>query len=105
MNPIIDEKTHRIDGSRTTVYHVLDYGTMNWPPEKIVQFLPLSVEQVRAALRFIEEHKTEVMANYRKMLDRCARGNPPEVEAKLVKTREKMRAVLKERRSRAKSCV
>ena len=93
----------KIEGTRTTVYHVLDYSTMNWTPEQITEWLPITVEQVNAALEYIEANKTHVMAEYQKMLDRCARGNPPEIEERLNKRRVLMRAWFKMEDERAQN--
>ncbi len=104
MSATIDEKTHRIEGTRTSVYHILDYTTMNYPAEEIVKYLPITVEQVHAAVRFIEEHKAEVMAEYQKMLDRCARGNSPEIEALVARSHEKLLKMREELKARAQNC-
>ena len=96
-------KGGRIEGTRTTVYHVLDYSKKNWTPEQIVQRLPITVEQVHAALQYIEENREHVMAQYQKMLDRCARGNPPELMAKLKAHKDLMRAWFDLERKRAET--
>jgi uncharacterized protein (DUF433 family) len=70
-------------GTRITVYDVLDYAQAGWHHTAIALQLRLSSDQVRAALRYIEENKEAVMAEYRKMLERDAKGNPPEIQAKL----------------------
>jgi uncharacterized protein (DUF433 family) len=72
-----------IEGTRITVYDILDYYLENWHHTAIAVTLRLSSAQVLTAIRYIEEHKEEVMASYQKILERCARGNPPEVQAKL----------------------
>jgi uncharacterized protein (DUF433 family) len=78
-----------IDGTRITIYDILDYVTDNWHHTAIAAWLRISSEEVLAAMKYIEEHKEEVMANYQKILDRCARGNPPELQAKLDATHAK----------------
>jgi hypothetical protein len=45
--------------------------------------LSLSSRQVDVAIRYIDEHRDEVMVDYQEMLARDARGNPPELQAKL----------------------
>jgi len=85
--PVNIDKFGRIDGSRTTIYHVMDYYVERDAPEYIIKWLPLSLEQVHAAFRFIEENKAEVQAKYQKMLDREARGNPQEIEARVAEAR------------------
>jgi uncharacterized protein (DUF433 family) len=84
MHAIIDRgRGPEIAGTRITVYDILDYHKQGWHHTRIAATLRLSSAQVLAAVRYIEEHKEEVLANYQKILDRCARGNPPEVQAKL----------------------
>lgn len=80
---------NRIAGTRITVWDITYYLEKGRSPEYIAQVLPVTVEQVRAAIRFIEEHKDEVMAVHRQIEERHARGNPPEVEAKLAESRAK----------------
>src|SRR5262245_9543701 len=93
---------NRIAGTRITVWDVLHYLEHGRSPEYIAGILPITVEQVRGTMQYIEENKEYVMAVHRQIEERIARGNPPEVEAKLAETRAKMRAWLDERQ-RAKS--
>jgi uncharacterized protein (DUF433 family) len=72
-----------IAGTRITVYDILDYVLNGWHPTGIAAFLRLSTHQVLAAMRYIDTHQEEVMAEYREMLARDARGNPPDLQAKL----------------------
>ncbi|MCI0741838.1 MAG: DUF433 domain-containing protein [Gemmataceae bacterium] len=72
-----------IAGTRITVYDILDYHDAGWHHTLIAATLLISSDQVLAALDYIEQHKDEVRANYQKILDRIARGNPPEIQAKL----------------------
>ncbi len=86
-----------IAGSRITVYDVLDYLQENWPTKQIAGLFHLTTAQVEAAMRYIEEHQEEVMAEYRRILERCARGNPPELQAKLDAGHERFLAMVRER--------
>ncbi|MGC8638359.1 MAG: DUF433 domain-containing protein, partial [Isosphaeraceae bacterium] len=72
-----------IAGTRITVYGVLDYHKEGWHRDMIAATFRISSRQVEAAIRYIEEHRDEVMADYAEMLARDARGNPPELQAKL----------------------
>ncbi len=72
-----------IAGTRITVYDILDYTEQGWHPRAIADWLQLSSAQVLVAIGYIDEHRGEVMATYRQILERSARGNPPEVQAKL----------------------
>jgi uncharacterized protein (DUF433 family) len=82
-----------IAGTRITVWDITYYLERDRSPEYIAEVLPVTVDQVRAAIRFIEEHKDEVMAVHRQIEARHARGNPPEIEAKLAESRAKRLAL------------
>jgi uncharacterized protein (DUF433 family) len=88
----------RIDGLRITIYDIVHYLERGRSAERIAEILPLTLEQVQAAIRYIEEHKAEVMEVHRRIEERIARGNPPEIEAKLEQSRLKMEAWIRERR-------
>ncbi len=88
-----------IAGTRITVYDVLDYHKHGWHRDLIAATLSLNSRQVEAAIRYIEEHRDEVMADYQEMLDRDARGNPPELQAKLDALRGSARAKAQELRA------
>lgn len=90
---------NRVAGTRITVWDIVHYlEAPAWSLPEIADVLNLSLEQVHAAVQYIEEHKEEVMEVHREIEARIARGNPPEVEAKLKQTRARMQAWLQERR-------
>jgi uncharacterized protein (DUF433 family) len=69
-----------IKGTRITVYDILDYALECWPPERIAALFDLQTNQVEAAIEYIGEHKIELLTEYVKILERCQRGNPPELQ-------------------------
>ena len=73
----------QIAGTRITVYDIMDYLRMDWHHTAIALWLRLSSAQVLAAVDYIDRHRDEVEATYRRILEREARGNPPEIQAKL----------------------
>jgi uncharacterized protein (DUF433 family) len=87
-----------VAGTRITVYDLLDYYTEGMQRDMIAVTLSLSSLQVEAAIRYIDEHRDEVMAEYEEMLARDARGNPPELQAKLDAGHERFLAMVRERR-------
>jgi uncharacterized protein (DUF433 family) len=87
-----------IAGTRITVYDILDYTKDNWHPNSIALWLGISTEQVLAAIRYIEEHEEQVLAEYQKILDRCARGNPLELQARLDANHARFLEEVKRRR-------
>ncbi len=78
---------NRISGTRITVWDVLHYLEGDWSHEEIGDVLGLSAEQLKAAERYIDEHRDEVMKVHRQIESRNARGNSPEVDAKLASSR------------------
>ncbi len=87
-----------IEGTRITVYDVLDYHRKGHHHTYIAVILGVASDEVLAAIRYIEEHHDEVWAVYNKILERDARGNPPELQAKLDALHAKCQALWAERR-------
>ena len=87
----------RINGSRITVHDVFYYLKRGRPHTEIGLILGLFPEEVLGAIGYIEQHKTEVEEVYREVEERNARGNPPEIQAKLRESRAKMQAWREER--------
>jgi uncharacterized protein (DUF433 family) len=87
---------NRIAGTRITVWDVLHYLETGWSRPEIAATLRLSEAQVDAVARYVEEHKEELMVVHRQIEARKARGNPPEITAKLAQSRTKLQAWLKQ---------
>jgi hypothetical protein len=78
---------------------VIEYYKTGWHRDLIADNRELSSHQVEAAIRYIEEHRDEVMTAYERNMERVRRGNPPEFQAKLDAGHERFLAMVKERRS------
>lgn len=89
-----------IRGTRITVYDVLDYLEIGWHHTRIAAFFRISSQEVLAALQYIDEHKSEVMAEYQQILARDAQGNPPELQARLDADHEKFLEMMRQRKQR-----
>jgi uncharacterized protein (DUF433 family) len=63
-----------IAGTRITVYDVLEYHKSGWHRDMIADTLELSSDQVEVAIRYIDEHREEVMAAYENMRRKSPRG-------------------------------
>ena len=87
----------RIEGTRITVYDIMDYA--DWTEQGLAFLFKLTREQVRAARQYIEEHREEVTAVYRRILDRDAAGNPPEVRALQAESHKRFQEMLRQRRA------
>ncbi len=62
------ERGLTIAGTRITLYDVMDYLTSGGSPKLIRDWLPLTEEQLEAALTYIELHRSEVEAEYQTVL-------------------------------------
>ena len=86
---------NRIAGTRITIWDVLHYLEAGWSRPEIAATLHLTEAQVAAVVRYIEDHRDEVMVVHRQIEDRKARGNPPDIVAKAAKSRAKVQEWLK----------
>ena len=104
--PIIEDRGRgpELESSRITVYDVMDYYLDGWPAGRIANWLMQRTDEVQAAIDYIEAHRAEVDEDYRKILERCERGNPPEVVALIEAGRPALEAkkaeILKRARER-----
>ena len=57
-----------IDGTRLTLYDVMDFYAADYPREVIRDRLALTDAQIDAALAYIEEHYAEVSTEYAQIL-------------------------------------
>lgn len=84
----------KIEGTRITVYTVLDYLHAGRTRDWIAALLHLSSEQVQAAMDYIRDHNTQVNAEYEAIVARIEKGNPAQVEEQLRANRAKVKARL-----------
>ena len=70
-----------IEGTRVTVYRIMDFICEGSPTDGICQELDLTADQVRVGLEYIEAHRSEVEAEYEKILDRVHGPNAARAEA------------------------
>jgi len=91
----------KIEGTRITVYTVLVYLRHGHSRDWIAAFFRLSSAQVQAAMDYIRDNEASVNVEYEKIMARIAKGNPPEVLAKLQANHELVKARLAEYQARA----
>ena len=85
---------------RITVFDVLPYLQAGHHPTYIAAVFSLSTREVAALADYIEQHKAEVLDMNRRIEERIARGNPPEVEARRRRSHAKLLALRDEFRRR-----
>ena len=76
--------TPRLANSRINVYDVVHYLEHGRSVNYIALVLRITLVETRALIQYIEEHKEEVMAVHRRIEERIARGNPPEIEERMA---------------------
>lgn len=62
------ERGLTIAGTRITLYDVMDHLVAGWTPKLILNWLPLTEEQLNAALFYIEANRTAVETEYQTVL-------------------------------------
>jgi uncharacterized protein (DUF433 family) len=86
-----------IEGTRITVYDVMDYWKDGWRYDQIAGLFRLPPDEIQAAIQYIEEHKTEVETDYQEILERHKNVQySPEVQRKLEQNRQEFQRKLKE---------
>src|SRR5262249_25640440 len=74
-----------IEGTRITVYDVMDYLLEDWRYDQIAGLFRLPPDDIQAAIQYIEAHHAEVTSDYQQILARHSQVQyPPEVQAKLA---------------------
>jgi len=91
----------KIEGTRITVYAIFEYLEKGHSREWIATCLGLSSRQVQAAMDYIEEHRADVQAEYEKIAERITKGNPPSIEQRLQKARDKFQQLMAHRQHEA----
>ena len=57
-----------VSGTRITLYTIMDYLKDGWSHEQILTALPLTSEQLQAAIDYIAAHREEVEAEYEEVV-------------------------------------
>lgn len=87
-----------LKGTRLTVYDIIPYRLAGDSPEEIAEihrpgYPDLTAAHIELLFRYMDDHYYAVMAVHRKIEERNARGNPPEIEEKLKHSRAKLLAL------------
>jgi len=98
---VVEYGTPRIAGKRINVYDIMDGLQQNWTSTQIAEWFEISVEQVNAAIRYIDENRSIVESVYQSIIDRHAKGNPPELQERLLASTGKAAALREQLRKRS----
>jgi uncharacterized protein (DUF433 family) len=61
-----------IGGTRITLYDIMDYVTAGWPAARIRRWFNFSQEQIDDIMAYIADHRDQVEAEYRLILENAA---------------------------------
>src|SRR3954447_2469181 len=92
-----------IEVTRITVYDILDYHTHGRHHAFVASLLGLSSEQVLAAVRYIDEHRDEVMPVYERIVARSKQAEEGQEErvaaarARLLARKRELEAAKRQR--------
>src|SRR5437764_3142295 len=80
----------RLKGDRINCHDVYNYLKHFRPHTEIAITLGISHEEVLALIHYIVEHEEDMEANWQAVEAEIAKGNPPEVQARLEESRKKL---------------
>ncbi len=63
------ERGLTIAGTRKTLYQVMDYVIAGWPAKLIRDWMDLTDEEIDGVMQYIAEHRAEVEAEYRQVVE------------------------------------
>ena len=89
-----------IEGTRITVYRIMDFVRDHCSMTTIADELDLSEAQVQAALDYIAANRSEVEAEYDQLLRRLHQGNPPHIQAGRAKSLDELKRRIDARRQK-----
>ena len=87
-----------IEGTRITVYRIMDFVRDNGAVTTIADDLDLSEAQVQAALDYSAAHRSDVEAAYDHLLQRVQQANPPHIQAGRAQSLDELKRRIQARR-------
>jgi uncharacterized protein (DUF433 family) len=87
-----------IEGTRITVYRIMDFVRDHCSTTTIADELDLSPAQVQAALDYIAAHHSAVEAEYDRLLRRLQQANPPHIQVGRAKSLDELKQRIHARR-------
>ena len=86
-----------VEGTRVTVYRIMDFVREDSSADRIATELHLTAEQVRVALDYIAVHRSDVEAEYDQILQRVQQQNRPHIEAGRATSSEELKRRIRAR--------
>ena len=89
-----------IEGTRITVYRIVDFVRDHYSIAGIADELDLSQAQVQAALDYIAANRSAVETEYDRLLLRLQQGNPPHIQAGRAASLDELKRRVEARRAK-----
>ena len=86
-----------VKGTRVTVYRIMDFAREGGSADRMASALHVTAEQVRVALDYIATHRSDVEAEYGRILRRAQQPNAPYVEAGRARSAEELQRRIRAR--------
>ena len=93
-----------IEGTRITVYRIMDFVRDHCSMTTIADELDLSEVQVQAALDYIAANRPDVETKYDQLLLRVQQANPPHIQAGRAQSLDELKRRIHARRPNGGSC-
>ena len=87
-----------MEGTRITVYRIMDFVRDNCSVTTIADDLDWSEAQVQAALDYSAAHRSDVEAAYDHLLPRVQQANPPHLQAGRAQSLDELKRRIQARR-------
>jgi uncharacterized protein (DUF433 family) len=87
-----------IEGTRITVYRIMDFVRDHCSMTTIADELDLPEAQVQAALDYIAANRSAVEAEYDRLLRRVQQANPPHIQAGRAQSLDELKQRIDARR-------
>jgi uncharacterized protein (DUF433 family) len=87
-----------IEGTRITIYRIMDFVRDNCSMTTIADELELSEAQVQAALDYIATNRSAGEAAYDQLLQRLQQANPPHIQAGRAQSLDELKRRIHARR-------
>ena len=87
-----------IEGTRITVYRIMDFVRDHCSMTTVAEELDLSEAQVQAAFDYIAANRADVEAAYDQLLQRVQQANPPHIQAGRAQSLDALKRRLHARR-------
>src|SRR5688572_23811392 len=93
-----------IEGTRITVYRIMDFVRDHCSMTTIADELDLSEVQVQAALDYIAANRPDVETKYDQLLLRVQQANPPHIQAGRAQSLDELKRRIHAHRPNGGSC-